>query len=40
MTDLLQYVRGLVKHKESWSALIALWNQAAKIYSEKVGSYA
>jgi hypothetical protein len=36
MTELLQYVRTHVKYKENWSSLINLWNQAAKIYSEKV----
>ena len=36
MTDLLAYYRTYSKHRDIWSCLLLLWNQATKIYSEKV----
>ena len=36
MSDLLQYYRTYSKHKSQWNALLLLWDQSAKLYSEKV----
>eukprot|EP01035_Chromulina_nebulosa_P017380 gene17380-22928_t len=38
MHDLLEYYRTYVKHNDAWNSLLSLWNQASRVYSEKISN--